>query len=55
MHAILLCTTGITEETTLISGTGNEILKGSESDGEDVDVSIKQTGRGKTKGSRDDE
>ena len=55
MHAILLCTTGKTEATTLNSSTDNEILKESESDGEDMDVPIKQTGKGKIKGSRDDE
>ena len=52
VHTILLCTTGVT---TPNSGTGNEILKESESDGEDMDMPIKQTGKGKIKGSGDDE
>ena len=38
--AILLRTTGKTEETTLNSSTGNEILKDIESDGEDMDACL---------------
>ena len=52
---LLFYTTGKSEETALNSDTRNDILKESGSDGEDMDVPIKQTGKGKIKEGGDDE